>query len=34
MQQHGKLLCDGSHKTVGFQDQYEARDLLPPIPKL
>jgi CDGSH-type Zn-finger protein len=28
-----KPLCDGSHKTAGFQDQPPARDLFPPQSK-
>ena len=28
-----KPFCDGSHKTNGFQDKQQARDLPPPQPK-
>lgn len=28
-----KPFCDGTHRTVGFQDQVQARDLPPPQPK-
>jgi CDGSH-type Zn-finger protein len=28
-----KPFCDGTHKTAGFQDQAQARDLPPPAPK-
>jgi CDGSH-type Zn-finger protein len=28
-----KPLCDGSHKTSGFQDKQQARELPPPAPK-
>lgn len=28
-----KPLCDGSHKTHGFQDKQAARDFPPPAPK-
>jgi CDGSH-type Zn-finger protein len=28
-----KPFCDGSHKTSGFQDHQEARDLPPPVGK-
>lgn len=28
-----KPLCDGSHKTAGFQDKQSARDFPPPAPK-
>lgn len=28
-----KPFCDGSHKTKGFQDKQQARDLPPPAPK-
>jgi CDGSH-type Zn-finger protein len=28
-----KPFCDGSHKTAGFIDQVQARDLPPPKPK-
>ncbi len=28
-----KPFCDGTHKSVGFQDQVQARDLPPPQPK-
>ncbi len=28
-----KPFCDGSHKTVGFQNTVVARDLPPPAPK-
>ncbi len=28
-----KPFCDGTHKTIGFQDQVQARDLPPPQPK-
>ena len=27
-----KPFCDGSHKTAGFQDKQQARDLPPPQP--
>ncbi len=29
-----KPFCDGSHKTVGFLNQVEARELPPPKPKV
>ena len=29
-----KPFCDGSHKTAGFQDQQQARDLPPPKPQV
>lgn len=29
-----KPFCDGSHKTAGFQDTSQARELPPPAPKL
>ncbi len=29
-----KPFCDGSHKTVSFQHQVEARELPPPKPKV
>ena len=29
-----KPFCDGSHKTTGFQDTCEARELPPPVPKV
>jgi CDGSH-type Zn-finger protein len=28
-----KPFCDGSHKSTGFQDQQQARDLPPPKPQ-
>jgi CDGSH-type Zn-finger protein len=28
-----KPFCDGSHKTAGFQDKQQARDLPPQAPK-
>ena len=28
-----KPLCDGSHKTKGFQSEIKARELPPPAPK-
>jgi CDGSH-type Zn-finger protein len=28
-----KPFCDGAHKTAGFQDKQQARDLPPPPPK-
>lgn len=28
-----KPFCDGTHKTVGFQDVQQARELPPPAPK-
>jgi CDGSH-type Zn-finger protein len=28
-----KPFCDGTHRTVGFRDQVQARDLPPPQPK-
>jgi CDGSH-type Zn-finger protein len=29
-----KPFCDGTHKTIGFQSEVEARELPPPKPKL
>lgn len=29
-----KPFCDGSHKTAGFQDKQQARDLPPQPPKV
>jgi CDGSH-type Zn-finger protein len=29
-----KPFCDGSHKTAGFQDQQQARELPPPKPQV
>jgi CDGSH-type Zn-finger protein len=28
-----KPFCDGAHKTAGFQDRQQARDLPPPKPR-
>lgn len=28
-----KPFCDGTHKTIGFQSELEARTLPPPAPK-
>jgi len=28
-----KPFCDGTHKTIGFQDVQQARELPPPSPK-
>lgn len=28
-----KPFCDGTHKTIGFTDEVQARDLLTPTPK-
>jgi CDGSH-type Zn-finger protein len=28
-----KPFCDGAHKSAGFQDQQQARELPPPVPK-
>jgi CDGSH-type Zn-finger protein len=29
-----KPFCDGTHKTIGFQSEVQARDLPPPQPKV
>ena len=29
-----KPFCDGAHKSAGFQDQQQARELPPPKPRL